>query len=65
IPIYLGGSLELGNVWQTTDKIALDEGIGAASLLAGMDTLLGPLYIGLGKTENGDRALYFFLGQGF
>jgi NTE family protein len=65
MPIYLGASLELGNVWQTTGEISADTAITAGSLLAGMDTLLGPLYIAFGGTEEGDKALYFFLGQGF
>jgi NTE family protein len=64
VPVYFGASLELGNVWQTT-HISVDQAIGAGSLMAGMDTLLGPLYIAFGGTEEGDKALYFFLGQGF
>jgi NTE family protein len=65
MPIYLGASLELGNVWQTTREIDAGDAITAGSLLAGMDTFLGPLYIALGGTDAGDKALYFFLGQGF
>lgn len=65
MPIYLGGSLELGNVWQTTRGIGVDDAIAAGSLLVGMDTLLGPLYVAFGGTEEGDKSLYFFLGQGF
>jgi NTE family protein len=65
MPIYLGGSLEFGNAWQDTRNINVDNAIAAGSLLAGMDTPLGPLYIAFGGTENGHTALYFFLGQGF
>lgn len=65
MPVYLGASFEIGNVWQDTRSIGIDSTISAASLLAGMDTLLGPLYIAYGGTEEGDNALYFFLGQGF
>ncbi len=65
VPVYLGASLELGNAWQQTTHIKMGEAMGAGSLLAGMDTLLGPLYIAFGGTGEGDKALYFFLGQGF
>jgi NTE family protein len=65
MPVYLGSSLELGNTWQSTSQIDLDSAIAAASVMVGMDTLLGPLYIAFGSTEEGDKALYFFLGQGF
>ncbi|HEX5057290.1 MAG TPA: patatin-like phospholipase family protein [Gammaproteobacteria bacterium] len=65
MPIYLGSSLELGNTWQNTSEIGIDSAIAAASVMVGMDTLLGPLYIAFGSTEDSDQALYFFLGQGF
>jgi NTE family protein len=65
VPMYLGTSLESGNVWQTTADISADDTLTAGSLIAGMDTFLGPVYLAFGRTDNGDSALYFFLGQSF
>ena len=65
MPIYLGGTLEYGRVYNKGDE-ALDTGyMGAGSLLLGMDTFLGPLFFGVGANEQGERALYMNLGQTF
>jgi len=65
IPIYLGGSLEIGNTWENTDAIKLDSLLTAGSLFLGLDTPLGPLYLGGGYAEGGNGSLYLFLGQTF
>lgn len=65
MPIYLGGTFEYGRVYNKGDN-ALDTGyISAGSLLVGMDTLLGPLFLGLGTNTEGEHALYMNLGQTF
>ena len=61
-PIYLGASLEAGNVWQKSADFGSDL-IHSASLIAGSDTPLGALYLGYGVADSGDRALYLILGQ--
>ncbi len=63
VPAYLGGSLELGNVWQRRSDINLRDSIPAASLYLGADTFLGPLYVAFGFAEGGNQAFYLFLGQ--
>jgi NTE family protein len=65
VPTYAGISLELGNVWQDSSEIGSDGTILAVSLFLGADTFVGPLYIGLGQTNEGDNAFYLFLGQPF
>jgi NTE family protein len=65
VPMYIGGSIEAGNVWQTSADVSASDTLAAGSLIAGMDTFLGPVYLALGRTETGERALYFFLGQSF
>ncbi|NJN46671.1 MAG: BamA/TamA family outer membrane protein [Candidatus Competibacteraceae bacterium] len=65
LPIYLGGSLEIGNVWEDTDDIKLNSLLTAGSLFLGLDTPLGPLYLGGGYAEGGNGSLYLFLGQTF
>ena len=65
LPLYLGASLEYGRVYNR-DETDFDTGyFGAGSLLLGMDTLLGPLFFGLGANEEGYEALYMKLGQTF
>jgi len=65
VPIYLGASLESGQVWQQSDGIDLGELDLAGSLFIGIDSPIGPLYLGGGMAENGEGSLYIFLGQPF
>lgn len=65
IPVYLGGTLEYGRVYNREDG-GFDTGyITAGSVLLGLDTFLGPLVFGLGGNEEGETALYMKLGQTF
>ncbi|MAB22922.1 MAG: hypothetical protein CMK78_00800 [Pseudomonadales bacterium] len=65
LPLYVGTSLEYGRVYNR-DEEGFDTGyFGAGSLLLGMDTLLGPLFFGLGANEEGQEAFYMKLGQTF
>ena len=61
-PLYLGGSVEAGNVWQTRSDIGLDSLLVNGSLFAGLDTYLGPLFLAAGFAENGGTSFYLFLG---
>lgn len=63
--IYLGGSLEYGNAWETSDDVSLGDARAAASLFLGLDTFIGPVYFAGGLSEGGHRALYLFVGQPF
>ncbi len=65
--IYLGGSLEAGNVWERSSDVVISvpEMIVAGSLFVGTETPLGPFTVGLGHTDSGDSALYCRLGYSF
>jgi hypothetical protein len=63
--IYVGTSIEAGNVWQNSDAIGLDNTLIAGSAFIVFDTLLGPLYIAYGASEGGRHSAYLFLGQTF
>jgi NTE family protein len=65
MPIYIGSSLEAGNVWNTKEAIQADSLIFAGTLLAALDTPLGPLYLARGYAEGGYAASYLFLGRSF
>lgn len=64
-PLYVGGSLEAGNVFQAFDKIGLEEAIYASSVFAGMKSPLGPVFIGVGYNDKGNTSLYFSIGSFF
>lgn len=61
--LYLGGSLETGNIWE--EEYDFSDLRFAGSLFIGYDTILGPFYIGLGLIDQGECAGYFYLGRTF
>jgi NTE family protein len=65
IPVFAGGSLESGGVWNDVDDITFDSLIPAGSLFVGAYTLLGPAYLGAGYAEGGNASLYLLLGRLF
>ena len=64
-PLYLGSSVEAGNVWRLRDDIDLHNLIYSGSLYLGTDTRLGPAAIGFGLSNKGEQAVYLFLGKNF
>ena len=62
---FAGASLELGNVWQSSDDVSLDNTIFSGSLFLGFDTPIGPLYVGYGLTETDEQSAYIYLGPRF
>ena len=61
--IYLGGSVEIGNTWDSRRAIQLDDLHPAGSVFVGADTLLGPLYLAFGLSDKDHYALYLYLGR--
>jgi NTE family protein len=62
VPLYLGASLEAGNVWQSRSEISLESLIVNGSLFLGLDTWFGPLFLAAGLAEGGQSSFYLFLG---
>ena len=64
--IYLGLRYDIGAIWETADLVLKSDdfftGLGG---WLGMNTLLGPLYIGYGDTSNKDGVIYLSLGYNF
>jgi NTE family protein len=58
-------SLEFGNVWATRSEISAKSAIFGASIWAGVQTPVGPAYIGYGHAEGGASAFYVYLGRVF
>lgn len=62
MPLYFGASIEAGNAWQSRSDISADALLIHGSLFAGLDTYLGPLFVGAGFGEGGESSFYLFLG---
>ena len=60
---YAGMSLEAGNAWARRADVRFGDVRKAASLFVGLDSSIGPLYLGWGHTFGGGSALYLFLGR--
>jgi NTE family protein len=65
VPTYVGLSYELGNAWDERGDISLDSARSNVGLFLGLDTLLGPVYLGGGWDEEGERAYSLSLGRSF
>ena len=64
-PAYLGLALEVGNAWDKRGEMSFGSAHKDAALFLGLDTFLGPLYLGTGYDEAGTSAFYLFLGRTF
>jgi len=62
---YVGSSLELGNAWESRDDMSTSSAILNGSVFLGLDTPIGPLYLGYGRAEGGLDAAFFYLGKSF
>jgi NTE family protein len=65
LPMFIGASIERGNVWLDHDNISWNNAVGAGSVFLGARTPLGPAYVSFGATDEGDRSFSIFLGQRF
>ncbi len=65
LPLYVGASLEAGNVYPSFEAIHPDDAIYASSLFAGMKSPLGPVFMGIGYNDKGNTSFYFSIGSFF
>lgn len=63
-PIYAGATLEAGNTWERAGDIGNDLLFGG-SLFLGLDTVIGPLYMGVGAAEQDQSTAFIILGSPF
>lgn len=63
--VYIGGWFELGRVWEHRDESSLTNLRPAGGVFAGADTVLGPIYAGVGLGYGGTTSFYVFLGRPF
>ena len=62
LPVYLGASLETGNVWESRDAISFESLRTNGSLFIGIDSYFGPIYLAAGFAEGGRNNFYLFVG---
>ncbi len=62
-PLFVGGSLEAGQVWRRGQAWSFDRTIFGGSVYTALDTPIGPIYFGLGLAEQGEEAVFLRLGQ--
>lgn len=63
--VYVGASIEAGNVWQSRSDVSFRNSFSAGSVFVVLDTVIGPLYLAYGTAEGGRNSAYLFLGQTF
>ncbi len=65
MPLYLGGSLEQGGVWNKGADIGREGAFTAGSVYVGVESFLGPVFLGYGMAEGGNDMFYLQLGSTF
>jgi NTE family protein len=63
--MYVGFSLETGNVYDRGDPVTVKSLLLAGSVFVGADTFLGPAYFGYGRAQDGQDSIYLIIGQRF
>lgn len=64
LPVYVGGSIEAGNVWTSTSDISLGSLRTAASAFIAADTPIGPIWFAYGQSGS-TGSIYLVLGRVF
>ena len=62
MPAYVGTTLQYGNVFQDESDIDLSDLKLAGSIYLGLQSVIGPLYLGYGLAESGESRIYFSIG---
>ena len=61
--VYAGASFEAGRIGGPLVPGSPTDVQTSGSLILASDTPLGPMYLAYGVGEDGNRAVYFFLGR--
>ncbi len=61
--IYAGASIEAGNVWKRLDGVSAHGALVSGSVYLGVDSKLGPIYLGYGRSEGGRGTVYLYIGS--
>ena len=61
--LFLGTSLEVGNVWNKRSEISTASLRKSASLFAGFNSFIGPIYLGFAVGPAGAKNVFFQMGR--
>jgi NTE family protein len=61
-PVYLGGSLEAGNAWESRGDMSIGSALLHGSLFVGIDSYVGPMFFAAGVGEGGLTNFYLVIG---
>lgn len=64
-PVFVGFSLEAGNVYQDRDQFRWGNTLSGGSVFVGADTAIGPGYLSFGRTEGGRQSVTLSVGRPF
>lgn len=64
-PLFLGGAIEVGSVWDDVWSIDFNPLLYSGSIFAGAETMFGPLYIAYSMGYRQSTTLYLYLGETF
>ncbi|MBK8198478.1 MAG: patatin-like phospholipase family protein [Acidobacteria bacterium] len=65
VPLYIGGSAELGDVWQQDRDFETGELRFGGSVFLAASTAFGPIYLAFGRSEGGRQSAYLLIGRTF
>ena len=65
LPLYLGTSIEAGNVWTLEESVKAGDMITSGSLYVGTDTSFGPAVFGVGFASGGESTVFLSFGKSF
>jgi len=65
VPLYVGGSLEFGDVWQGSTGLDADDLRFGGSAFVAAKTAFGPVYLAFGRSEGGRQSAYLLIGRSF
>lgn len=61
--LFVGSSIEMGNVWNRAHEISFASTHKSASLFAGFNSFMGPIYFGFAVGTAGTKSVFFQLGR--
>ena len=63
--IYMGGLIEVGNVWNQRSDMSVHDLHHSVGLFFGADTFLGPVYLGYAVGDDGNNSAFLYVGKIF
>ena len=65
VPLFVGGSLELGDAWQGDTSLDAGDLRFGGGVYVASDTAFGPVYLAFGRSEGGRQSAYLLIGRTF